>query len=702
MASVLAKLSALEAPRQNDVLALLERPIDRLVCIDFETFYDQDYSLSKLSTSDYVRDPRFETIGVGVKGSGPAVWMSDAFFRKLAASVDWSRTAVLAHHAQFDGLILSEHYGIRPAFWVDTLSMARAIHGTEVGGSLAKLAVHYGAGEKGHEIVNAKGKHLADFTPEEWHRYGAYCKNDVELTHAIYLKMLSGGFPGGFPELELWLIDTTIRMFTEPDFRVDAEMLIEYLAEEQDRKKALLERVAKDRSVLLSNDKFAALLMEMGITPPQKVSAAKSKKAGKPVLTWALSKTDPGMKALLEHERDEVRRLAEARVGVKSTINETRTERFLKLGAGGKAAPVYLLFHGAHTGRWSGGDKTNFQNLERTNKKDPRKGRLRKALMAPPGHVLVAMDSSQIEARKLAWLAGHRALVEAFRQGRDVYSEFASVAYGRHVDRKKNPDDEIPGFVGKTSVLGLGYALGWLKFGLTLLQGAMGGPPVQFTKAEADALGVDMDAFLAPWGAPDEERMAKLEVLPLRLSREERVFHFAVAHHIVQTYRRENSLIAKFWKRCDGFIEAIAAGEELQYGPLHIGPWGIRRPSGLTIRYPGLRKSVDEEGRERGWSYFNGRERVHLYGGKATENIVQALARDVIAEQMLRVRAHIEPFGGKILSTTHDEIVACVPEAKGQETLAFMLETMKTAPSWAAGLPLNAEGGIAVRYGDAK
>jgi hypothetical protein len=443
----------------------LECPLDAFITLDWETYYSADYTLSKMTTADYVRDPRFQTIGVGVKvNDGPRFWMEDAALRAWAATVDWSRCAVLAHHAHFDGLILSHHYGVLPGFWLDTLSMARALHGTEVGGSLAKLAVHYGAGEKGHEVLNAKGKRRADFTPEEWLRYGEYCKNDVELTYDIFHKMLAGFAGPPFPEVELWNIDTTVRMFTEPSFVLNEPLLRTFLASEQDRKKELMRRVLGSdgegmsdeavaeavRPVLLSNDKFAALLIEMGEDPPRKVSAAREKTrkklvdAGDPaaeeydVTTWALAKSDPGMQTLLEHEEDEIRWLAEARIGVKSTINETRTERFLKAGEGGRSVPVYLKYGAAHTFRWGGGDRMNFQNLVRG-------GELRKSLLAPPGHLLVVADSGQIEARVIGWLAGHADLMDIFRRNDalgdagDFYSDVGSTFFGKKLSKKETP-----------------------------------------------------------------------------------------------------------------------------------------------------------------------------------------------------------------------------------------------------------------------
>lgn len=670
-----------------------------LVTIDFETYYDTDYSLSKLTTEAYVRDPRFETIGVGVKvGAEPAVWMSDADFRAWAARVDWARVAVLCHHTHFDGFILSHHYGIRPGFLFDTLGMSRALH-PETGGSLAKLMVAYAVGEKGHEVVLAKGKRRADFTPAEWLQYGVYCCNDCDGTYRIFRLMLAKGFP----EPELRLNDLTIRMFTEPVLEGDIPLLTEFLAEEKAKKRKLLARVAglleyenmTDEQLLelvkprlTSDAKFAALLTEFGAEVPQKLN-----KAG--VLKTAFAKTDPGMQALLEHEDEEIRWLAEARQGVKSSQNETRTERFISCASRGPM-PVYLKYYGAHTGRWSGGDGMNMQNLHRG-------GVLRKSLLAPEGHVVVVADSGAIEARMTAWFAGHHELVEAFRQNKDIYSEFASSVYGRKVDRKfkladgTEPDEE-PGRVGKTAILGLGYSMGYLKFGMTLLSGA-GGKPIRFSMEHAHQMGVDVNAF-----ARNPYQRGRVEDVPSRLSPEDKLVHFAVCDRIVDTYREVNAPIAALWEFMnDVVIPAMVDGHEMSFGPndcCRTVRHGIVLPNGMMLRYRGLTRHVDEKGRSSftyiGSSYGNAT--VRIYGGSLTENVIQALARIVIGEQALAVHA----MNGKIPTTTHDEILVVVRLEKAKRALIALLTEMFRAPTWATGCPLSAEGGFHRSYGAVK
>lgn len=404
----------------------------KILTVDFETYYDQAFSLSKVTTEEYIRDPRFETIGVAVQdGDKQPVWFSGSHedLYQFLKSFDWENSVALAHNAVFDGAILSWIYGISPRGWVDTLSMARALHGTEVGGSLKVLTRHYGLGEKGTEVENALGLRRQDFSEQQLGRYGEYCKNDVAITYELFKAMATD-----FPPTELRLIDLTIRMFTEPLLQLDTVLLESYLRQVRQKKEEILGKFDKD--TLMSNPQFADLLRSLGVEPPMKVSPTTGKS------TYAFSKTDEGFKLLLEHENTHVQAAVAARLGTKSTIEETRTERFIGI-AGRGALPVPLRYYAAHTGRWGGDDKLNLQNI-------PRASPLKHAIVAPDGYMMIDSDSSQIEARTLAWLAGQNDLVQAFEDGEDVYKIMASAIYGK-------PQSEITKeerFVGKTTILG--------------------------------------------------------------------------------------------------------------------------------------------------------------------------------------------------------------------------------------------------------
>ena len=406
----------------------------KILALDFESYYSQEFSLTKMTNEEYVRSFEFEVVGVSVQvDDGEPEWFTGdmiqtaVFLRKF----DWENSLALAHNAAFDASILTWIFGIKPKGWLDTLSMGRALHGTEVGGSLAVLAKHYGVGTKGTEVVMAKGLRRKDFPEEQLAEYGKYCCNDTAITYALFQKMAEG-----FPPSELRLIDLTIRMFSEPVLQLDEGILTVHLGEVRRKKQELLSKMLIDKDQLMSNQQLAKVLEGLGVVAPMKISPANGKQ------TYAFAKTDEEFKALLEHDNATVQAIVAARLGVKSTIEETRTERFIGIAKRG-SMPVPLRYYAAHTGRWGGDDKLNLQNL-------PRKSPLKYSIIAPDGYVVLDSDSSQIEARTLAWLAGQNDLVEAFDKGEDVYCIMASAIYGRQITKA----DERERFVGKTTILG--------------------------------------------------------------------------------------------------------------------------------------------------------------------------------------------------------------------------------------------------------
>ena len=605
-----------------------------IITIDFETFYSRAFSLSILTTEEYIRSPNFEVIGVAVKvNNNETQWFSGtkADTKKFLNGFDWANSIAVAHNAVFDIAILNWCFDIRPKKIADTLSMARAIHGTEVGVSLAALVKHYNLGEKGTEVVNAMGKRRIDFSDEDLSRYGDYCINDVDLTYRL-LECLASNFP----TIELSLIDLTIRMFTEPVLELDMTRLKNHLADVKNTKARLLEGVTLvDKDQLMSNVKFAGTLRALGVEPPMKISPTTGKE------TYAFSKTDEGFKALLEHEDLKVQALVAARLGVKSTIEETRTERFIKIAQRGKL-PIPLRYYAAHTGRWGGDDKVNMQNLPRTSP-------LKNAIFAPPGYMFIDSDSSQIEARTLAWLAEQNDLVDAFERGEDVYKIMASAIYGK-------PENEVTKeerFVGKTTILGAGYGMGSAKF-----------------KNQLKVFGVD-------------------------LSEEE-------CQRIIRVYRETYPRIPALWRQASDALVAIANEQTAILGREGVlaveGSKGIRLPNGLYIKYTNLRRWINDQGKEelvydtkKGKSVIPNR----IYGGKVIENVCQALARIVIGEQMLRVAKKY-----KVAMTVHDAIGCVVPEHEAQTGKEYVEMCMKMRPKWALDLPLNCEAGIGKTYGD--
>lgn len=907
----------------------------QIIIVDFETYYDKSFSLSKITTEEYIRDELFETIGVAVQvGDGDPEWFSgtERETKKFLDQFDWENSLAVAHNAAFDMAILNWRYDIRPKMIADTLSMARPLHGTTVGGSLKALADFYGIGQKGDEVVNALGKGRLDFTPEELARYGEYCRNDVALTYNLFQRLAPL-----VPPIEAKLIDLTIRMFTEPVLELDKAVLEQHLAEVQAKKEKLMGAVEADKSVLMSNPKLAQLLQQLKVTPPTKVS----QRTGK--VTWAFGKTDEGFKALLDHPNPKVQAITAARLGVKSTLEETRTERFIGIAERG-TLPVPLRYYAAHcltgdaevltltgwqalagwtggdiaqwtpdgavrfapaspnrfdvdedlvvsnaryhkstytkghtvpgfsgrgvfktlkagdllakrvsiplggalggdngiteldarlavmvqadgsirdnthkdrcvrfgfkkprkiarckslleqagvvytsavepsgatrirvsrahwgplvkllsgtakdfspallmaplatktafmeelaywdgdvephgkgytytttnahnaefvqtmahvaglsayisereregwakayrvyirrddttrsepkhyttrrhvgavycpttetgyflvrqngcitvtgnTGRWGGDDKVNLQNL-------PRKSALKKAIRAPEGYVFIDCDSSQIEARTLAWLAGQDDLVEAFDRGEDVYKIMASAIYNVPVDEVTDTQR----FVGKTTILGAGYGMGPAKF-----------------QVQLQTFGVTL---------PLDE-----------------------CQHIIRTYRQTYPYIVRLWDNAKRALIALHSQRTCQLGRegvLQVDLLGIKLPNGMYLRYDNLR--TDEEG---GFVYDTKKGRTtiptRIYGGKMVENICQALARTIIGEQMLMISRRY-----RVTMTVHDSVGCVAPETEAGEARAFVEQCMRTRPKWAVELPLNCESKMGVSYG---
>jgi len=602
-----------------------------IITIDFETYYASDYSLTKTTTEEYVRDDKFEVIGVAVKENGGETKWCTGTYGEVAdflATYDWDGAAVLAHNAMFDSAILTWVFGIKPMAWLDTLSMARAIHGSEVGNSLAKLVQYYNLGEKGTEVLNALGKRRKDFSEAEMESYGGYCINDVELTYRLFQKLLPH-----FKLPELKLIDVTIKMFSEPVLMLDTPLLEAHLEDVKNRKEILLKAVGEDREQLMSNQKFAELLIKCGVVPPTKISPATG------LETLAMAKSDEGFKALIEHPDERVQALVAARLGNKSTLEETRTARFIEISKRGPM-PVPLQYYAAHTGRWGGSDKINLQNLP---SRGANGGKLKRAICAPKGYVIIDSDSAQIEARVLAWLAGQTDLVKAFKNGDDVYKIMASAIYNKDVGEIQKEER----FVGKTTILGAGYGMGPQKFQMQL-----------------KAFGTEI--------AEGESR------------------------HIIEVYRGAYSLIPKLWNQGNNAIEAMANNQTIEFGNGAVvvsGNQGILMPNGLYQRYPNLRQA-DMEGRYQ-YVYDARRGLNKIYGGKLVENICQGLARCIIGEQMIMIAKKY-----KVVLTVHDAIACIAKEEEAGEAMAYVEECMKWVPGWAAGLPLNCEAGYGKNYGE--
>jgi DNA polymerase len=502
--------------------------------------------------------------------------------------------------------------------------------------SLAKQVERHLTGfAKGDEVVKAMGKRRLDFTDEELARYGDYCILDCELTYKLFRHYMSNGFP----KRELAVMDMTLKMFTNPVLELDLDRLETHLYNVKQRKAELLQSAGVDKKELMSNNKFADLLRAQGVEPPTKISLKTGKEA------YAFAKTDDGFKELLDHEDDTVQVLANARLGNKSTLEETRTERFIGIAHRG-LLPGPISYYAAHTGRWGGSDKINLQNL-------PSRGKngkvLKRTIHAPEGYLCLVADSAQIEARIVAWLAGEHELVAAFDRGDDVYVTMASKIYNK-------PEAQISSserVIGKMTILGCGYGMGAEKFSDQLR--AQAGVHVTLDEAQT----------------------------------------------IVRTYRNTYRNIVKLWRQGGDAITALSRGDALPFGRegvLQVVPdrEGILLPNGLVQFYPNLHVA-EQTSKGPQFKYIGNKGHTRIYGGKLVENVCQGLAKIVIADQMLEVQKQYP-----VRLTVHDSIVLCIPDdiAMVEKAKMSVRNAMSRTPPWAEGLPLNCDLDVAKYYGD--
>ena len=624
-----------------------------LITIDFETYYDQKYSLTKISTEEYVRHDRYETIGFAYKiNDERCVWVTgtNEHIQKVLDTQPWDDSLVLAHNTMFDGAILSWRYGVKPKGWLDTMSMGRALHGVDQSVSLAAMAVRYSVGEKGTEVMNAVGVGREFFSPDALAKYGAYCRNDVQLTYNIFQMMMQAGFPKG----ELKLIDLTLSMFIHPVLKLDTEALKAHLVDTVAQKKAHLvsalqavgkqdlavkhilgdeETQAEVRKTLMSNVQFATMLKGLDVEAPTKISPTTGK------LTLALAKSDEAFKELLEHEDPRVQALCAARIGTKSTLEETRTQRFMDISKRGPF-PIPLKYYAAHTGRWGGTDSVNLQNLP---SRGANAGKLKKAILAPEGYVFIDADSAQIEARTLAWESGQDDLVKAFADGEDVYKIMATAIYGKS-EAEITKDER---FVGKTTILGAGYGMGGAKF-----------------QAQLKTFGAEMST--------DE------------------------CARIISVYRDRYAKVPLLWRESQEALRCMMRGMTMKLGKdglLTVNEKGILLPNGLHIYYNGLAEVIENDKRQFTYQTRNGPNKI--YGGKVVENFTQAIARCIIGDQMLKIAKRY-----KVVLTVHDAIGIVARQEEADEARAYVESCMRWVPSWAEGLPVNCESGMGLSYGD--
>lgn len=601
-----------------------------IVTLDFETYFDRDYTLKKLTTEAYIRDERFETLGCGIRfadgqrayGDGPL------HVKMLLRQIDWSKTAVIAHHAAFDGFILSHHYGIEPAFWFDTLSMARLLLGNHVSVALGSLAALRGLPAKSVPYDEFMGRRWENLTTEVRKALCAGCLHDVDLTFELWRQMMPE-----FPKEELKVIDMTIRMFTEPKLVGDRQHFEWIKDKEWTCKNEMLIELGVTEKQLGSNEQFKKLLEAEGIETEYK--------EGKNGPIPAYAKSDDFMKRLEDDPNERVRSLVEAKLAVRSTIDETRAGRFASMASRGPL-PVYLNYCGADTLRWSGGDSVNYQNFGR-------KSELRKGLCAPEGYLLGVYDKSQIECRFLNMMARQTDVIERFRNGDDPYIPLASKIYGEPID----PADKARRGVGKQGELMCGYGAGWRRF-QGVAKGGGYGPPVSLSDQ-------------------DSERA-------------------------VDIYRDTHPGVIELWQEGNWVIKLLSKGETRMWRDLvEIKNGKIILPNGAKMTYT-VRWDPDHQkpGSDRRGSWLR-RTRYGwkpIWGATIVQNCMEALARVDLSQGFIRLWRQ----GIKVVGTVHDEGWFLHPKGEAEARHAVCIEELSRSPTWLPGLPVEVEGHLGERY----
>jgi DNA polymerase I-like protein with 3'-5' exonuclease and polymerase domains len=619
------------------------------VVIDFETYYDAEYSLTKLTTIEYVLDPRFEVIGYSVSvGGAPAEWHTGTHLMLLSdlLQIDWSRARLVAHNAMFDGAILEWRFGINPAAYFCTMMASRPYVAPYTGSqSLASVAEYLGAGHKGNEVENHRGRRRESFTDQQLDAYGKYCCNDADLTGVVQRHLCNW-----LPDDEQYLISLTLLKFVRPSFVLDQTAIVDGIEDLQEARSTMLLRLTDmgyTPEEMRSRVKFAQILKAKGVDPPTKKSKATQGE------TFAFSKTDDDFMGLLTHANQDVRDLVEIKLALASNIEVTRFARFKKiyeLNLGGEhRLPVPLLYYAAHPGRFGGTDSLNLQNLPRPDKDNPKKGALRRSMKAPPGYVVMAADYAAIEARITATLAGQWDLVASFLKGDDIYSQFASRIYGRKITKANDP---VERFVGKMCILGLGYGMGWQRF---------------------------LEVMLTAKVKMDEEQ----------------------ARMIVRLYRDTYPAIPNLWTSLERELRGAVNPKTMKkWGPLLFAWERITLPNSMPIIYPGLSLAGAKTG---GLSFISKRKgssphEVSLWGGAITENVVQALARILATRAEIRLARAGLPAAHQ----AHDELVWVVQES-WVDRLKPAIEKVMTDPvEWLPRLPIAVEIHHGKTYGDCK
>jgi len=660
--------------------------------LDFETYFDDEYNLKKMSTVEYVCDERFEILGMGslaLENPEPSIEFDEGFgavdyaikMTQQEFGSNFENVTLVGQNLKFDALILREYFGITPRYTVDIRDLSRHLDARNKH-SLEALAKRWGAPKLKGDTKQFKGLKWNSMTEEQREKLIEYGKGDIEIETFLFKKLLPMITN---PQIELPLATQTLHLYLNPQIEIDFELgkklKKEMRAEMLKPLKDLYDLGIDCSEQEISGDISFLTLLNQHLDQNEQVPM----KPGKNEMIPALAREDEGMKYLLEkHHNKKVRALAAARLAISSwPLHIKRVQNLMnqaKMRGGKIGAP--LTYYASHTGRWGGTEGINLQNLGGRGRggqgTHPLIQQTRQMVCAPDGYIFGIPDYRQIEARILAWLAGQDDLTQSFAEGRSPYAEFATELFQCSV-RKPKEDDPEPlksilaikyGF-GKDAILGCGYGMGSLKF---------------YDRCRANS--------------------------DLRPAFDSGEYDWDFINGLIKTYRRKYSKIPEFWKvvekawkfvtKYPGQIQDyFVSGKTISVQYMNIpcvkflepilkfynqnDTTTIQLPSGRCLFYP--KASVNNRG---DLLYRWGK----LWGGSITENIVQAVARDILGEVLLQ----LENEGFNILLHVHDEIVCLLSKPNADKELQQMIEIMEVVPDWARGLPIAVEGKLSEKY----
>ncbi len=686
----------------KEILKSAGFPTEILV-IDFESYYDTDYTLSKMSTVEYVTSPKFEFTGVGFeilnhpKAAGPKFisgpnveWAIERLQRTFGKHLH--NCILVAKNCKFDMLILAEKFGIYPAYPLDIEDLSRT-YDSRMSQKLKDLATYFKLSKPKGDTKQFKGLHYGEMSEEVRTNLAEYGRTDIEDETALLKILLPYVSNPGF---ELALARHTLNMYLKPVFNLDYTLAGETIQAMDKELEATMQLVGYTKDEISGTLSFTEIMLAaLSRLSPKEILPVKAGKPtinmvallGKPGVIPALAKTDEGFKQLINHKDAKIRNLMKAKVAIKSWPNWIKRVNSMaaQCKASGDKLRIPLKYYGGHTGRWSGTEKINVQNLGgrgRGTALHPLIGQVRNLLIAPDGYKLVIADSAQIEARLLAWLAGQDDLIKGFANGEDIYSVFASTLFGEKVwkptdEEKKTSDGKIAairrGF-GKDAILGCGYGMGTLTF---------------FTRCrESDSLRPLFDSGEYDWDFIDgliKTYRKTYSKIPAFWRSIEKAFRF------VCRYPQEAMWYSTEFQKSDGLSLMRCKGDAISY-MLKFWKSGstvnIQLPSGRVLYYHHAKVSV------KGDISYHRKPSYATWGGSLVENIIQSIARDLLGYWILEC----EKWRMPVILHCHDEIVSYSETGNADVDLESAILIMSKGPTWAEGLPLAAEGCVSDCY----